>query len=59
MENMKKENLENRTDADPSVNTRIEFGKFEEIKSEKKELTISILLYMMVKITTIQAINML
>jgi hypothetical protein len=36
---MKKENPEDRIDADSSVNKKIEFGKLEEMKSEKRELT--------------------
>lgn len=38
MEGIKKENPKDRIDVDPSMNTRIEFGRLEEIKSEKKEL---------------------
>jgi hypothetical protein len=38
MEDMKKENPRDRIDADASVNTRIEFEKLEEIKSERREL---------------------
>jgi hypothetical protein len=35
---MKKKNPEDRIDADPSMNTRIEFGKLKEMKSKKSEL---------------------
>lgn len=56
LEGMKNLNSEGRSDTGPSVKTRSEFGKLEEIKSEKRKLTRTYM-YIRILISTIFSFN--